>query len=244
MYQMKDDLTYLEAIEQVMLHNGYFAPLKLLYKEIWKYKDISKVKGKTPDFTIQALVQREKRFIKIGLGVYALTEYIDKLPKLSSPKTESEKKEHLHAKVQGMLIEIGNSRNEVEDTYTNDKKWVFENKTLGSLATLSEVPPFTYDHIIKETVRFVDVIWFNKRGFPYKIFEVEHSTNFRDAFVKFIELQDFQTQFYCIAKEDRKEKFDRELQKSAFEVLHKRCEFKTYENVQNDYENILRKNYF
>ena len=25
-----------------MLNNGYFAPLKLLYKEIWNYKDKSK----------------------------------------------------------------------------------------------------------------------------------------------------------------------------------------------------------
>ena len=42
---MKYDLTYSEAIEQVMLHNKYFAPLKLIYKEIWKYKDKSKVSG-------------------------------------------------------------------------------------------------------------------------------------------------------------------------------------------------------
>ncbi len=241
---MKDDLTYSEAIEQVMLYNGYFAPLKLIYKEIWKYKDKSKISGKTPDMTIQERVQRDERFTRIGLGVYALKEYLDKLPKIISPKTETEKKERLHATIQGMLIEIGNNKKEVEDTYTNDKKWLFENKTLGSLATLSEIPNFTYENIIKETVRFADVIWFNKRGFPYKIFEVEESTDFRDAFVKFIELQDFQTQFYCISTEDRKEKFRKELRKSAFEALHNRCEFKTYENVQNDYENILRKNYF
>lgn len=48
-----DDLTYSEAIEQVMLHNDYVAPLKLIYKEIWNYKDKSKIKGKTPDMTIQ-----------------------------------------------------------------------------------------------------------------------------------------------------------------------------------------------
>jgi hypothetical protein len=239
----KKELTYSEAIEQVMLQNGYFAPLKLIYKEIWKYKDKSKIIGKTPDMTIQERVQRDERFTRIGLGVYALKKYVDKLPKAISPKTEAEKKERLHATIQGMLIEIGNNRKEVDDTYTNDKKWIFQNKTLGSLATLETIPPFTYEHIVKETVRFADVIWFNKRGFPYKIFEVEHSTDFRDAFVKFIELQDFKTFFYCISTEDKKEKFDRELQKSAFEALQNRCEFKTYENVQNDYENILRENY-
>jgi hypothetical protein len=33
------DLTYSEAIEQVMLNNGFYAPLKLLYEQIWKYKN-------------------------------------------------------------------------------------------------------------------------------------------------------------------------------------------------------------
>lgn len=49
----KDDVTYSEAIEQVMLHNGYFAPLKLVYKEIWNYKDKSKIAGLTPHMTFK-----------------------------------------------------------------------------------------------------------------------------------------------------------------------------------------------
>lgn len=75
------DLTYSEAIEQVMRHNGYFAPLKLLYKEIWNYKDKSKIIGKTPDFTIQERVQRDARFTRIAKGVYALTEFLEDVEK-------------------------------------------------------------------------------------------------------------------------------------------------------------------
>ena len=71
------DLTYSEAIEQVMQHNGNFAPLKVLYKEIWNYKDKSKIIGKTPDFTIQERVQRDPRFTRIAKGVYALTEFLE-----------------------------------------------------------------------------------------------------------------------------------------------------------------------
>ena len=41
-----------------------------------------------------------------------------------------------------------------------------------------------------------------------KIFEVEQSTDFRDAFIKFMELQDFKTGIYCVAKDDRKRKFE------------------------------------
>ncbi len=238
-----NDLTYSEAIEQVMLHNGYFAPLKLIYKNIWEYKDKEKVIGKTPHMTIQERVQRDGRFTRIGLGVYALTEFLEKLPKVATPKTELEKKERLHTTIQGMLIEIGNNRNEVENTYTNDKKCLFENKTLGSLATLPEVPLFTYEYIINETVRFFDVIWFNGRGYPRTIFEVEHSTDFRDAFIKFMELQDFRTRFCCVSFNERKEKFDKELKKTAFEPLVQRCEFVSYDKVENDYKLALSKTY-
>lgn len=73
------DLTYSEAIERVMLDNGYFAPLKLLYREIWGYKDRSKIVGKTPEFTIQERVQRDPRFTRISKGVYALTDFLEKI---------------------------------------------------------------------------------------------------------------------------------------------------------------------
>ncbi len=238
-----DNLTYSEAIEKVMLDNGYFAPLKLLYREIWKFKDRSKITGKTPDYTIQERVQRDKRFTKIGLGVYALTKYLEKLPKQIEPKNKKEQTVRRHVEVQGMLLEIGNFKSEVKDTYTNDKKWVFQNKTLGSLATLDLVPMFTYEKIIKESASFADVIWFNGRGFPFKIFEVEHSTDFRDAFIKFMELQDFITEFYCVSSEDRKIKFEREKSKIAFKPLTSRLKFLTYEQVESDYQNILSKNY-
>ncbi|MCK4553888.1 HNH endonuclease [Candidatus Parcubacteria bacterium] len=77
----KKNLTYSEAIEQVMLHNGFFAPLKLLYKEIWNYKDKSKITGITPDNTIQEKVQRDPRFTRIAKGVYALTQFIESAEK-------------------------------------------------------------------------------------------------------------------------------------------------------------------
>ncbi|MGC9310771.1 MAG: hypothetical protein ACP5E4_03555 [Candidatus Aenigmatarchaeota archaeon] len=225
-----------------MLSNGYFAPLKLIYKDIGKYKDMSKIKGKTPNYTIQERVQRDPRFVKIGLGVYALKDFLNKLPQEKIPKTNLQKKERKHAIIQGMLLEIGNNREEVLDTYTNDRKWIFQNKPLSNLSTLKEIPMFTYPKIISETVRFFDIIWFNKRNFPMKIFEVEESTDFRDAFVKFLELQDFNTQFFCISDQNRKVKFEREINKVAFQTLKHRCIFKTYEDVENDYQNILRKN--
>lgn len=237
----KNDFTYSEAIEQIMLQNDYVAPLKLIYKEIWKYKDKSKIKGKTPYMTIQERVQRDKKFTRIGLGVYALTEKLDLLQKQKIPSNEKEKIISRHGEIQGMLLEIGNNKNDVEETYTNDKKFVFQNKRLGSIATIQSVPFFTYEHIIKESVAFADVIWFNERMFPSKVFEVENSTDFRDAFVKFMELQDFMTDFVCVSPSERKVKFDRERQKTAFRPIAERVKFYSYEDVENDYNLSLQK---
>ena len=216
---MPKNLTYSETIEQVMLNNGYFAPLKLLYREIWKYKNRQDVAGKTTDNTIQERVQRDEKFTRIGLGIYALTDHLDKLSKGIEPKDEKGKVNRKHTEIQGMLLEIGNFRQEVQDTYTSDRRWVFENKMLSNLATLDIIPSFTYEKIIKESVNFCDVIWFNERGFPNKVFEVEHSTDFRGALIKFMELQDFIIEFYCIAPEDRKTKFEREKIKMLLNLL-------------------------
>ena len=49
------------------------------------------------------------------------------------------------------------------DTYTPDVNSIFDNKEIGKLTTLKEIPPFTYEKIIKDSIQFIDVIWFNKR---------------------------------------------------------------------------------
>ena len=54
--------------------------------------------------TIQERVQRDKRFTRIGLGVYALTDYLDKLPKAEIPKTKEAEKERKHAIIQGIQM--------------------------------------------------------------------------------------------------------------------------------------------
>lgn len=230
---MNDETTFSEAIEQVMLHNGYYAPLKLIYKEFEKYRKFS---GLTPLKTIQERVQRDNRFTRIGLGVYALTEYLDKLPQVITPKTASEKTSQRHAAVQGMIIEIGNM--EGFETYTPDRSKVFTNKELGNIATVKEFPIFTYERII-QSVKFVDVVWFNERGFPEKVFEVEDSTDFRGSLVKFAELQDFNTTFNLVASAERKTKYDREVSKTAFSKIMDRCHFVSYPEIEEYYSASL-----
>ena len=237
--------SYVDIIESIMLQHGYHASLQLIYREFFKHKDHQSIAGKTPLATLREKVQRNKRFVRIGLGVYALSEYQNKLPVLAPALTKREHKDHQHSKIQGMLLEIGNSRKGVEDTYTADKSPIFTAESgvgmkLGSIATLDKVPDFTYSRIIQK-IRGIDVIWFNLRAFPDYAFEIEHSTNFRGALVKFSELQDFNMEFCCVAEKSRRQKFDKEVSGAAFLPIAERCKFYSYEEIEHDYEIALRK---
>lgn len=225
----KNMATFSEAIEKVMIENGYYAPLQLIYKQFDKYRPFT---GLTPLKTIQERVQRDKRFTRIGLGVYALTEYLEKLPNIIEPKTQSEQISYKHSKIQGMIIEIGNMKG--FDTYTPDRSKNFMNKELGNIITLKECPDFTYKKIVR-SIKFCDVIWFNLRGFPEKLFEIEDSTDFRGSLVKFTELQDFTTSFNLIASAQRKTKYEREVAKSAFKNIVDRCRFVDYADIEKFY---------
>lgn len=230
---MTKKVTFSDAIEKVMISNGYYAPLQLIYKEFEKHRPFS---GLTPLNTIQERVQRDKRFTRIGLGVYALTEHLDNLPRVIEPKTSVERATHKHAEIQGMIIEIGNMKG--FDTYTPDRSKIFASKKLGNLATLPEFPNFTYDRIIR-AIKFIDVVWFNPRGFPERLFEVEDSTDFRGSLVKFTELQDFNTSFNLVASLERKVKYDREVSKSAFKNIAERCRFVNYADIEQYYDASL-----
>ena len=225
----KKQPTWSEAIEKVMLNNGYFATLKQLNEEVPKLKIYY---GKTPDNTIRERVQRDKRFTKIMPGLWALSEYLDKLPKHLNPQNEPERIEVNHALIQGYLIEIGNING--YSTFSQDKNAPFLNKKLGDIISIHNCPAFTYDSVLKH-IKHIDVIWFNERNYPSNVIEVEHSTDFKNSLLKFLELQDFTTKMTIVAPQDRLEQFKKAISRSAFDAISKRVVFHSYDHVVKNY---------
>ncbi|GAH75337.1 unnamed protein product, partial [marine sediment metagenome] len=219
----------------IILDNGYLASLQHIYKEFPKYRALT---GQTPFKTIQERVQRDPRFTRIGLGIYALTDYLDKLPTSPKPQSKEQEKEQTHYSIQGMLLEIGNM--EGFDTYSPNKNAIFDNKPLVQIMTFSEFPNFTYPNII-QSVRFIDVLWFNDRGFPKFAFEVEITPQFRNSLLKFSELSDFYTTFYLIAEAENQDKYYREIARSVFGEIKGRCLFKTCDQVRDMYLRSIEK---
>jgi len=225
-------LTWSEVIEQVMLNHGYFATLKQLHEEAPKLKRFI---GKTPDRTINERVQRDKRFTKIMPGLWALSEYLNKLPDHLNPKVEKSKQEKIaisHALMQGYLIEIGNMKGHL--TFSPNKNSLFLDKKIADIISIQNCPEFTYERVLQH-VKYIDVIWFNTREFPSNVIEVEHSTSFRNSFLKFLELQDFATKMTIVAPTERREQFNREITRTTFETINKRVNFISYDDVEKMY---------
>lgn len=105
-------------------------------------------------------------------------------------------------------------------------------KKLGEITTAAECYRFTYEHIIQR-IRSVDVIWFNVRKMPTMLFEIEHSTDIKNSLSKFVELQDFYTDFRIVAAEVRKKEFETKLSLEVFRPIHNRVKFLSYDNVSS-----------
>ncbi|HRS96151.1 MAG TPA: hypothetical protein P5179_12860, partial [Candidatus Latescibacteria bacterium] len=62
-------------------------------------------------------------------------------------------------------------------------------------------------------------------------FEIEHSTDMHRSLLKFVELQDFFTNFRIVADEVRRREFQGKVSLRAFSAINRRVEFWCYEDV-------------
>lgn len=225
-----------EAVIKVMEENGGFATLGFLYQAVMKIKDCE-WRTKTPFASIRRIVQDERFFFRIRPGLWALKTYKNRLPfnMLPGKVSQSEQKEFNHAYYQGLLVEIGNLKKLETFVPYQDKNRDYLGKKLRDLITVGEYYEFTYGPVIKKA-RTIDVTWFNERKMPKSLFEVEHSTDFQNSLLKFMELQDFNAEFFIVADELRKREYDSRISMNAFKAIHERVKFMSYDKLADWHE--------
>ena len=224
--------TWADAIEEVIRQNQNTATLKLLYQQAPTiYSRHNEIKGLTPHKTIDERVQRDKRFHKLVPGLYTLVDTLDLLPKNVNPRTQTpaERETFTHISMQALLLQLGQYYE--FRTFTPDRKKRYINQDLGELASLDEFPKFTYERIVSRT-RNIDVSWFNERGMPSRVFEVENSTDIKNGLSKFMELVDFKTQMFIVAPAKRENEFNNILKQPTFKPIEKQVQFLNYERVE------------
>lgn len=220
-----------EAVEKVMKEKGGYATLKHLYEHAPSIEG-SEWGTKTPNASIRRIVQKRDRFFKIRPGLWALEENKNELPENVYTESASTEKqtEYSHWYFQGLLTEVGNAR--CEDTWvpSQDKNRDFLDKTLGNVSTLETVPEFGYERMVLRAST-IDVIWFNERGMPDSFIEVEFSTDFQNSLHKFLDLQDYHTNFIIAADNSRKSQFEKRLNQTGFKPIRDRVDFFDFEEV-------------
>lgn len=223
-----------EAVIKTMEENGGYATLGYLYQNVFKIKDC-KWGTKTPYASIRRIVQDVRFFFKIKPGLWALKSHSEMLPSAVLPSNEtpaSERKELDHSYYQGLLVEIGNLKKYTTFIPNQDKNKHYLGKKLGELASIDKFYKFGYEKIIK-SAQTIDVSWFNNRNMPSHLFEVEHTTNFQNSLLKFIELQDFNSQIFVVADAKRRRNFEKKLSYNAFAPIAKRVQFMDYDILSN-----------
>lgn len=231
-----NNLTQKQQVIEAMKKNGGYATLQQLYHWI----DFSAWKTKTPQASVRQIVQKNKEFSKIHTGLWALKECVEEVrEKLSLQKSNKDGKtpdEFTHSYYQGIIVQLGNMRDFMTYVPKQDKNRRFLEKPLSELVTEKDLPLFTYKEIAN-SAKTVDVIWFNKeRRMPYSFYEVEHTTDISHSLDKFYELQDFRADFYIIAHESKRKKFDSLMGRSMYSKIKEYVKFFDYNSLVKQYE--------
>ncbi|MHB1657673.1 MAG: hypothetical protein ACYCSZ_15060 [Burkholderiales bacterium] len=221
-----------EAVIKVMEANGGYATLGQLNQRVFKEVDCE-WDTKTPFASIRRIVQDKRFFFKIKPGLWALETFKHKLPPEIYPTKglpEAKLEEYSHAYYQGLLVELGNFRKYQTFIPRQDKNKSFLGRKLSDIANIADIYVFSYPRII-EKAQTIDVTWFNHRNMPDSFFEIEHSTDINNSLLKFVELQDFYTNFYIVADEHRHKEFEKKKSVEAFKPVSERVSFWNYEYV-------------
>lgn len=234
-----NELSWIEAIKQVLTDNSGAASLEKMYSDILKYRDVST--NNQWQATLRGILYRDMRqtdeIVRVGLGVFGLKNSAASQSTFQMvAKNRSVSTSSRHSTTQGMLIELGNFYG--YDTYTADPNMYFDEKKLGSISSLSEVPSFTgFEDLLNQSKK-IDVIWFSKRtqrSFPKKAFEVENTPEFKRSMLKLYQLRDLKTEFYLIADTEKESLFESRLNDDPFNNIRSEFNFRSFENVTRLY---------
>ena len=229
--------TQADDVERALVALGGYATLADLYKRI----PIQSWGTKTPFATVRRILQMDPRFFRIRPGLWGLTAQRDRILdslQIGAAASEEQQTAFDHTYYQGLALMIGKLRGYEVFAHKSDRGKPFLGEPLGAQVTVQQFPRFTYDALCQRA-QMVDVIWFHRREaglFPNTFFEIEHTTDFNNALIKFAEFQDFRIRFYIVARRERQGEFQKRITASAFDAIRSWVKFVDYETLVRLYE--------
>ena len=229
--------TQADDVERALAALGGYATLADLYKRI----PTQNWGTKTPFATVRRILQMDRRFFRIRPGLWGLTAQRDRILdslQIGAAASEEQQTAFDHTYYQGLALMIGKLRGYEVFAPKSDRGKPFLGEPLGTHVSVQEFPRFTYNTLCQRA-QTVDVIWFHTREaglFPNAYFEIEHTTDFNSALIKFTEFQDFRIRFYIVARKERQGEFQKRIRASAFDAIRSWVKFVDYETLVRLYE--------
>lgn len=222
-----------QQVIDVLRQIGGYATLGDLYRLV----DTKSWATKTPNESIQRIVQQSEEIFKIQPGLWALEDCREEVMRKFDllPNEKQCEEQFTHGYYQGLIIAIGNMKHYQTYVPAQDQNRKFLEKPLKDICTTIHIPDFSYEYLT-DRARTVDVIWFNERNMPNSFFEVEHSTDIQNSVAKFCDLQDFHSRFLIVAPKNRRGQFDKVMSRTAFKDIKARVAFHSYEDISKQYE--------
>jgi hypothetical protein len=149
-------------------------------------------------------------------------------------------KELSHSDLQAKLVLIGSYLNYRTYVPANDagKATIFG--TLGDLCSEKKVPEGSIPALSIDTVKFVDVIWFDEEGYPTHAFEVEHTTDITKGLLRLYQVHKLKIKMFIISKNESKGKFQREVAKAPFTKIKSEFIFKNYDELDEFFQSVKK----
>lgn len=197
---------------------------------------------KTPEATVRRIVRNTPDHIRVlKPGLYCLQElsgtYSNDYDLPSEGDVPSDVADRNHWYYQGLLTEIGNDRGYRTYVPAQDRNRTFVNQNLGDICHITTLPEFGYRSFLRKA-RTVDVIWFNLREMPSRLFEVEFSTDMLNSLTKFNELRDFHAHFTIVAPPHRLSHFTDRIELDTFREIRSRVTFTGTDKIDERYNRI------
>ena len=109
---------------------------------------------------------------------------------------------------------------------------------MGDLCTENSLPEGSIPSLSYDTIKFVDVIWFDDEGYPTHAFEVEHTTDITKGLLRLYQVHKLRIKMFIISEEDNKRRFNREVAKSPFAKIKKEFVFKNYDELDEFFQSV------
>jgi hypothetical protein len=140
-----------------------------------------------------------------------------------------------HEGAEYYLLELGMMLGFLTYVTTRDQTKIFNERRLGDVALFKEIPPFAGERDLN-SAREIDVIWFGEDENPKYCFEVEHTMDISRSLNRLVQLQHIYAKFFIVAPEERRSKFEIEMQKYPYRRMRDRYRFISYDELASLFE--------